>query len=129
MAQNVGDDIIQAVISFVESKIAPEASWRDKYFGLLALGAILDGPSKESLMKVLSPAMDVILGLYQDEFRKVRETTAWFFSKIASNHHELIATEEFFPKLYQNVLNGLKDEPKVAVNSAAVITEISKALK
>lgn len=129
MAQNVGDEIIQDVLSFVEAKIGDNASWKDKYFGLLALGAILEGPSKESIVNVLSPAMAIILQLYADESRKVRETTAWFFSKVALNHAELIGTESFFPSLYEAITRGLKDEPRVACNSASIITELAKALK
>lgn len=129
MAQNVGDLIIQDVISFVENKISQGSSWKDKYFGLLALGAILEGPSKQSLINVLAPAMDVILELYTDESRKVRETTAWFFSKVAQNHAELLGTEEFFPKLYERILNGLRDETRVACNSASIVTELAKSLK
>jgi importin subunit beta-1 len=114
MAQNVGDPIIQDVISFVEKKIGTSSNWKDKYFGLLALGAILEGPSKESLANVLSPAMGAILSLFEDESRKVRETTAWFFSKVAQNHAQLLGSESFFPTLYQYILRGLKDEVKVA---------------
>jgi importin subunit beta-1 len=129
MAQNVGDAIIKDVINFVEGKIGEEATWQDKYFGLLALGAILQGPSKESLLNVLAPAMGVILSLFEDPSRKVRETTAWFFSKVAQNHAELLATEEFFPTFYKYILNGLKDEVKVACNSASIVTELAKSLK
>jgi len=114
MAQNVGDPIIQDVISFVEKKIGTSSNWKDKYFGLLALGAILEGPSKESLANVLSPAMGAILSLFEDESRKVRETTAWFFSKVAQNHAQLLGSESFFPTLYQYILRGLKDDVKVA---------------
>lgn len=129
MAQNVGDEIIQDVISFVESKIGEGASWKDKYFGLLALGAILEGPSKQSLINVLAPAMGIILTLYADESRKVRETAAWFFSKVAQNHAELLGTESFFPSLYEYIMRGLKDETRVACNSASIITELAKSLK
>lgn len=114
MAQSVGDDIVESVIQFVESKIGASASWKDKYFGLLALGAILEGPSKETLINVLSPAMSIILTLYADESRKVRETAAWFFSKVALNHAELLGTEAFFPQLLEHTLKGLTDETRVA---------------
>jgi importin subunit beta-1 len=86
MAQNVGDQIIESVIQFVENKIGGDAGWKDKYFGLIALGAILEGPSKDKLINVLAPAMSVILTLYSDRSRKIRETTAWFFSRVAQNH-------------------------------------------
>jgi importin subunit beta-1 len=129
LANNVGDQIIQNVISFVETKISPNASWKDKYFGLLALGAILEGPSRDSILQVLNPAMEIILNLYQDDSRKVRETTAWFFSKVAANHHELLTSEAFFEKLYTLLLNGLKDELRVACNSASIINELAKSLK
>ena len=129
MAQNVGDAIIKDVIFFVEGKIGEGSTWQDKYFGLLALGAILQGPSKESLLSVLAPAMGVILSLFEDQSRKVRETAAWFFSKVAQNHAELLATEDFFPTFYKYVMNGLKDEVKVACNSASIVTELAKSLK
>lgn len=128
MAQNVGDQIINHVIQFVEAKIGGDAGWRDKYFGLLALGAILEGPSKEQLLSVLAPAMGIILNLYSDESRKIRETAAWFFSRVAQNHCELLCTEDFFPMFYEKVTNGLVDETKVACNSATIITELAKNL-
>jgi hypothetical protein len=40
----------------------------------------------------------------------------------------LLGTEEFFPLLYEQVTNGLKDETKVACNSATIITELAKNL-
>jgi len=68
--------------------------------GLLSLGAILEGPSKEKLMAILSTAIETIMGLYTDDSRKVRETVAWFFSKVAQNHPEMIGNETVFPVLY-----------------------------
>ena len=128
MSQNVGDQIIGNVISFVETKIGDNAGWKDKYFGLLALGAILEGPSKMQLIEVLQPAMGVILDLYNDGSQKIRATTAWFFSRLAQNHCELLGTETLFPTLYEKVIQGLKDETKVAWNSATIITELAKSL-
>ena len=128
MSLNVGDQIIQEVIEFVESKIGENAGWKDKYFGLLALGAILEGPSKNKLINVLEPAMGIILNLYNDQSRKIRATTAWFFSRVAQNHCELLGTETLFPSLCEKVVMGLKDETKVACNSATIITELAKSL-
>ena len=128
MAQNVGDQIIKIVIDFVENKIGGSAEWKDKYFGLIALGAILEGPSKEKIIEVLAPAMDTILGLYDDQSSKIRETTAWFFSRVAQNHCELLGTEAFFPKLYKKICSGLCDDTKIAWNTATIITEVAKNL-
>lgn len=128
ISQNVGDKIVESVIGFVAQKIGEGAGWKDKYFGLLALGAILEGPSKEQIKQVLSPAMTAILALYSDESRKIRETTAWFFSRVAQSHCELLETQDFFPSLYEKVTLGLKDEIKVAWNSATIITELAKNL-
>lgn len=114
MAQNVEDIIIQDVITFVESKITNNEKWQDKYFSLLALGAIIEGPSKESLQNVLSPAMGIILNLYRDDNRKVRETAAWFFSKVAQNQPELLQGSEFFQHLCSCIMAGLEDETRVA---------------
>ncbi len=129
MAQILGDDIIQPVIEFAEGKISNPTEWRDKYLGLLALGAILEGPTKEKLNEILGPAMQAIIGLFTDESRKVRETVAWFFSKIAQNQAEIIGNETVFPTLYEHILNGLKDDSRVACNSVSIINELAKGLK
>lgn len=129
MAQDVGDEIITDVLDFVSEKIQQDHSWRDKYFGLLALGAILEGPSKDSLINILTPAMDRLLMLFDDESVKVRETTAWFFSKVAQHHVELLGTESLFPSLYNHIDKGLKDDSRVACNSASIVTELAKSLR
>jgi|JI10StandDraft_1071094.scaffolds.fasta_scaffold157199_3 hypothetical protein len=129
MAQDVGDEIITDVLDFVSEKIQQDHSWRDKYFGLLALGAILEGPSKDSLINILTPAMDRLLMLFDDESVKVRETTAWFFSKVSQHHVELLGTESLFPSLYTHIDKGLKDDPRVACNSASIVTELAKSLR
>jgi len=129
MAQILKDDIIEPVTIFAGNKISNENSWKDKYIGLLSLGAILDGPSKEKLMSILSTAIEPIMGLYTDNSRKVRETVAWFFSKVCQNHVEIIGNETVFPVLYTHILNGLKDDVRVACNSAAIINELAKSLK
>ena len=129
MAQDVGDEIILDVLEFVSGKIQQDHSWRDKYFGLLALGAILEGPSKDSLVNILTPAMNTLLLLFEDESVKVRETTAWFFSKVAQHHVELLGTESLFPDLYAHIDKGLKDDSRVAWNSASIVTELAKSLK
>ena len=130
MANILGDDIIEPVTTFASEKIGNAASWKDKYLGLLSLGAILEGPSKDNLMNVLSSsAMETILNLYTDESRKVRETVAWFFSKVALNHPEIIGNETVFPTLYNHIIRGLSDDVRVACNSASIINELAKSLK
>mmetsp|Transcript_40868 Transcript_40868/g.46902 ORF Transcript_40868/g.46902 Transcript_40868/m.46902 type:complete len:115 (+) Transcript_40868:1006-1350(+) len=114
MAQNIGNEIISDVLEFVSMKIKEGCTWKDKYTGLLALGAILEGPSQENIKTVLTPAVVKLLELFDDECRKVRETVAWFFSKIAQNHADLIGTQDLFPEVYERVLKGLKDETRVA---------------
>lgn len=129
MAQILGDDIIEPVTVFAGQKITNSTEWKDKYLGLLALGAILEGPTKEKLKEVVGPAMGQIIELYKNESRKVRETVAWLFSKIAQNQAEIIANEEIFPTLYESVMEGLKDDPRVACNSVSIINELAKAMK
>lgn len=129
MAQILGDDIIEPVINFAGKKISETVEWKDKYLGLLALGAILEGPTKEKLMEILSPAMNTIIELYKFESRKVRETVAWLFSKIAQNQPEIIGNETVFPSLYSYILEGLKDDTRVACNSVSIINELAKGLK
>ena len=59
--------------------------WKSKYSALMNLGSILNGPSQEFLSTTISPAMGSLLSHFEDESPKVRETTAWAFSKICES--------------------------------------------
>lgn len=95
----------------------------------MALGAILKGPDCKYISQKLIPALAVIRGLFLDKSAKVRETTAWAFSKICENQHSIIIDDQaFFTAFMQNVYELLSDKPRVAKQACACLIELTQSL-
>jgi importin subunit beta-1 len=71
----VGDGVVEPITAFVAEKIKDGQSWESKYCGIVALGAILEGPSKSHLHEVLQPAIPLLLDLIDDNHPRVRYVT------------------------------------------------------
>lgn len=71
----VGDQIIFPIIDFVAEKIKDGQTWESKYCGIVALGAILEGPSPSNLYDQLHPAVPLLLELIDDDHPRVRNVT------------------------------------------------------
>ena len=66
------------------SKIGNSKSgWLDKYIGMMALGAIMQGPAYESFISMVSPAFMGILNLTNDANPKVRVGACWVMYRMA----------------------------------------------
>lgn len=123
----LGDKIIEPVTDFVGEKIK-SSKWEDQYCGIVALGAILEGPNKDRLQSVLSPAIEQLLELIDHNNNKIRYSICWLFSKLAKGHHELITTTNSFHILFQKIQKGLKENYRVSSNIASIITELAESL-
>lgn len=122
------DKIVEPIIDFVAENIKENRQWEKRYCGIVALGAILEGPSKDKLQGILKPAVQTLMDLIGDNHPRVRSVSCWLFTKIGRLHHELITDKDVFPSLYSRLIDGLKEEPVIASNIATIIAEIAEAL-
>ena len=121
------DRVVDPITNFVAKSIR-DNNWRFRYSGIVALGAILEGPSKQTLLEILSPAMPELVNLIDDENLRVRYAIFWLFSKIAKAIPELITPRDQFEMIYGKMMNGLKETPKIASNIASIISELADSL-
>lgn len=124
----VGDDVIEPVTNFAAKNIEEGMQWEQKYCGLLALGAILEGPDQNKLLEILTPAIPTLIDLLADSNRKVCYTAGWLFSKIAKSNHELITYADHFGRLYDQLINGLRTNNSISANICSIIAELAEAI-
>ena len=124
----IGDDVIEKVTTFVAGAINQENDWQTKYSGLVALGAILEGPTKPKLQKLLDPAVNQLLPFLEDSNPRIRYASCWLFSKLAMHHVELILNQDRFERIYLILTAGLKKQDIVSVNIASIISETAESI-
>ncbi len=71
MALDVGKPILEPVIQFAGERLTPDVDWRQKYAGLIALGAVLELEEPEFFTKILNQALEALVGLMTDELKVI----------------------------------------------------------
>lgn len=88
-AKVLKNEIVQPVIIFASDSIQKE-NWKQKYTGLVALGAILEGPEKIQLINIIQSGIPKLIGMIYDPNLKVQYAAAWFLSRVCEFCHEII---------------------------------------
>ncbi|KAK4686304.1 importin subunit beta-1, partial [Tremellales sp. Uapishka_1] len=116
LARDVGDDIVQPVVPFVEGGIRrPE--WQHREAAVMAFGSILDGPDPSTLSPLVTQALGTLINMMQnDPSIHVRDTVAWTLSKITEVMLEVINPEMHLQSLVTALVVGLESSPRI-VNS------------
>jgi hypothetical protein len=57
-------------------------NWQEKYVGLLAFGAIMDGPDQEYLQSGFSQVYPIMVELIEDQNAKVRSAASYFLKRV-----------------------------------------------
>lgn len=122
------DKVVVPITEFVAEKIRNENDWKMRYCGIVALGAILEGPTKKNLQSVLAPAVPMLLDLINDHHRRVKYAIYWLFSRLAKTQHELITHQNDFPLLFSRMMDGLKGDVRMAANVASIIAELADSM-
>lgn len=129
VSQVVKDKVVAPITEFVAANIDQSKSWECKYSGILALGAILEGPSSTHLQQTLEPAVPILLDLIDDHHPRVRYAICWLFSKLAKHHYKLLTSNtQNIKSLFNKILNGLKEDVKIAANVATIVTELADSV-
>ena len=124
----VGNKIVTPITQFVAENIEANQPWRNKYFGIIALGAILEGPEKGYLQNILDPAIPLLLILIDDPIPRIRSVACWLFSRLAKQHHELICKDEYFQKLFDEIMKGLTSQASSSNNICSIIAELAESV-
>jgi len=75
------DNILNFVLKFVEQNVS-QTNWRNREAALTAFGYILDGPSKDKLIRLTSQILPIILKLMTDDNIQVRQSAVWAFGRV-----------------------------------------------
>lgn len=116
LAQTVRNGIVTPIIPFVEGNIK-NPDWHGREAAVMAFGSILDGPDPNLLQPLVSQALPTLIEMMQDPSIQVKDTTAWTLARTCDTMVETIKPETL-PPLITALINGLRDNAKVATNSA-----------
>ena len=82
---------------------------------MIALGAVIEGPSTENLINCLKPKIPMIATLINNENKQVRHSALWLLCKISKYLPELLIQKKIFKDiLYSKLMQGLDSGPNAA---------------
>jgi importin subunit beta-1 len=115
MALVMKDAVINPVLEFVQPKMSSNNPV-DKYIGMMAFGAIIDGPDPTAFGNIIQEALPGILNLIIDDAPKVSYSVAWVYYKLAENMPILILQDQAVLDIFiNNSLNCLNKHSKIAL--------------
>ncbi|OCF59034.1 importin subunit beta-1 [Kwoniella mangroviensis CBS 10435] len=124
LANNVGNDIVQPVVPFVEAGIT-QSDWQRREAAVMAFGSILDGPDPEVLAPLVTQALGALIGMMQsDPSLQVRDTVAWTLSKICENMLQVIDPAVHLRNLITALVIGLNASPRTCNSCCAALNSL-----
>ncbi|OCF37529.1 importin subunit beta-1 [Kwoniella heveanensis BCC8398] len=128
LAQNVGDDIVQPVVPFVEAGIS-QADWQRREAAVMAFGSILDGPEPNTLAPLVTQALGALVGMMgNDPSPQVRDTVAWTLSRITELMLEVIDPAAHLRSLITALVLGLNASPRTCNSCCSALNNIVSQL-
>ena len=115
LAQAVTDNIVPAVIPFIEANIRAQ-DWHQREAAVMAFGSILDGPDPTVLEPLVNQALPILIDMMADQNVQVRDTVAWTLGRICDIQTNAIKPEIHLRPLVSVLVNGLQDNPRIATN-------------
>lgn len=130
LAQAVGDDIVAAVIPFVEANIKDqgENGWHKREAAVMAFGSILDGPDPKVLTGLVAQALPTLIEMMQDPNVHVKDTAAWTLGRISDILIDCIQTDVHLPNLVQALVFGLEDSNRIVGNCCWSLMNLAEQL-
>lgn len=127
LAASTGIYVVEPTLGFFVANIElPE--WRNREAAVMAFGSILEGPEIEQLKPAIQEAITPIEALITDPSIQVKETITWCLGKITEVALRALELDKDLQPLLAALLQGLRDHPKVAVNSCwALINLLEQA--
>lgn len=126
ISQTVCDAVVPTVMPFIQTNIESQ-NWRFKEAAILAFGCILEGPSPDTLKRIVEAAFPFLLSNMQDSMPLVKDTTAWTIGQICKFVPETI-NPEILDKLMVTLVGALRDKPKIACSAAWAIHNLADVM-
>lgn len=126
-AQCVEGIIVQPVLGFIEQSLRSE-NWKERDAGVMAFGSILEGPEPEMLKPLVQQALGILIGMMKDPVLQVKDTTAWTLGRISDLVVGAIQVDTQLAPMIQALLEGLQDNPRVAVNCCWALMNLAEQL-
>jgi len=128
LARDVGDDIVQPVVPFVEAGIR-QPEWQHREAAVMAFGCILDGPEPMTLSPLVTQALGALIGMMQsDPSIQVRDTVAWTLSKITEVMLQVIDPAVHLESLVTALINGLGSSPRIVNSCCSALNNLVSQL-
>ena len=128
LARNVGDNIVQLVVPFVEHGIT-QSDWQRREAAVMAFGSILDGPDPTTLSPLVTQALGALINMMQnDPSIQVRDTVAWTLSKITEVMLEVIDPSMHLENLVTALVLGLSASPRIINSCCSALNNVVSQL-
>lgn len=127
LATTTGMYVVQPTLEFFVANIE-QPDWRNREAAVMAFGSILEGPEIEQLKPAILEAIRPIENLVHDQTIQVKETVTWCLGKITEVALSALDLNTDLEPLLQALLDGLRDHPKVAVNSCWALINLLEQL-
>ncbi|WPK23235.1 hypothetical protein PUMCH_000464 [Australozyma saopauloensis] len=127
LATTTGIYVVEPTLSFFVANIElPD--WRNREASVMAFGSILEGPDIEQLKPAIQEAIKPIESLIHDNSIQVKETVTWCLGKITEVALSALELNKDLEPLLLALLDGLRDHPKVSVNSCWALINLLEQL-
>lgn len=127
LATTTGMYVVEPTLSFFVANIElPD--WRNREAAVMAFGSILEGPDIEQLKSTIQEAIEPIEKLVHDSTIQVKETVTWCLGKITEVALNALELDKDLEPLLLALLDGLRDHPKVSVNSCWALINLLEQL-
>lgn len=127
LATAVGDQIVQAVVPFIEANIRGQ-DWHQREAAVMAFGSILDGPTGESILPLVTQALPILIQMLGDQNTHVKDTTAWTLGRICELVSEAIQPDVHLHELVTALVASLSDAPRIVANSCWALMNLCERL-
>lgn len=127
LATATGVYVVEPTLAFFVANIELE-DWRNREAAVMAFGSILEGPDIEQLKPAIQEAINPIERLVHDSTIQVKETVTWCLGRITEVALSALDFNNDLEPLLLALLDGLRDHPKVSVNSCWALINLLEQL-
>lgn len=115
-ARILKDSIVDDVLPFITSNSSSD-NWRLREAAVTAFGSVLDGPSNQKMLPILTQALPFLIKCLHDNVSIVKASAGWTIGRICEFHKNAISME-LLPSLVEAIGTALND-PEAVVSSRA----------
>ncbi|TFK71549.1 ARM repeat-containing protein [Pluteus cervinus] len=127
LASAVQDNIVPAVIPFIEGNIKSE-DWHSREAAVMTFGSILEGPDPAVLTPLVNQALPLLIDMMNDPHAHVKDTTAWTLGRISDLLIGVIRPDIHLHPLIAALVNGLQDSPRIVANCCWALMNLADQL-